>query len=354
MRKRAVIFILLLCTISGCGKKDTIDDSRKLAYVDEIQEVENFSAFEETELPTPTPTEMLQPTPTEGPVEISHFVDFDFSPQKVSDFAEGFTRTVTQDWENGTRTEKFQWKNMEILLSGDKQSGKSYSNLEATFSGPQKQENARKFAIAMNTDLDIEKVERFLQGDYNAHADYIGLKEVSCTEKDGNIYVKMVKALQQAEKLPFWEESIKVTDILTNCRFSGNLSNGRDTFGGIFAGIDFGNVKLKNASLNKIIREYGKDGKQISCNVSYNAIYQSDIGNQYIVHIKPEKKNQIRLEYKGKEPIDSYAIMNLSEHLFQAFYGGTINTEHNLDKDYEIDQLKIVKQGEQQFSLFLF
>lgn len=352
MRKRVVISILLICIASGCGKKNSIDDNRKLAYADEIQEVENFSAFEETELPMPTPTERPQATPTEAPTEISHMVDFDFSPRKITDlFAEVGTRTVTQDWEKGVRTEKFQWENMEVLLSGDKQSGNSYRILEATLSGSQKEENAKKLALTMNTDLNEKNIEKFIQGEYETHADYIGLEEVSCIEKEGKIYIKMVKEPQQTDKIPLWEESVKVTDILPGCRFSGELANSKDTFGSMFAGIEFGNVKMEKASLNKMIQLYDKDKKQTD--IQYEAVYQSDTGNQYRVYVDPEKKNQIQIEYKGAEPMDSYAIMNISEHLFRAFYNGTIDTAYDLDKDYAIDHLKIVKQGEQQFTLFI-
>lgn len=373
MRKKMVLLFLIITTMlsacSGTGK----EDDRILSDVDgQIREVKNFTQYDETELPTEEITEPITEVVTEPEtepetdpvtelVEQPYSKEYDFSDFRVLQAvlkkkggigSTPYTSTVVQDYENATRTQTVITSDgtVEVVFKADKTSGETNKELKISYASETTMEDIRGILLAFDNGLNENNVDKFMRGEYNGteKAPFIGLYDAEYSDQDGIAHVKMVKNAVENGSVPFWTGTT-TTDIgqLTKSdKYSGQMTNGGDSFGELLQSLEFERVTMRSSVLSNSSVVTNERGDVISSQSGFIAEYDCSNGDQYMITADCSSDLggiQIRCRADG---LNSVSVMNIANHIYQAFYEGSIDVSYDLTtgayqtNDYKVELLE--------------
>ena len=135
-------------------------------------------------------------------------------------------------------------------------------------------------------------------------------------------------------------------DLKTNVNelIGGKCTKTLDTNGAaftdVFAGVDFGNVAQGNASLKK--QGYTQDAEgNMKKQIQYSASYTSDNGGSYTVDVSMlgQEDDHFKILISRPDLTEDISLLSVAEHIYQAFYNGSFNTEQTLP--YQADHVTV-------------
>ena len=333
-----VLMLAALIGLSGCGSTE-VDDDRKLADASEVQEIKNFSAFEETELPTPTPTQAPEPTKEpEKPFEGNYTFD-ENSLLQAAFSGQKYAKSVMQDYENHIRTETLTAEGVTVILESDLNSGTSYGKVTVETAS---KDNLQKILLAFENGLNEKNISGFFESKYNGtdKAPLIGLADATYSEDVGKFRAVLTRVSRKGDQVPYWEDLKTNVNELIGGKCTKTLDTNGAAFTGVFAGVDFGNVAQGNVSMKK--QGYTQDAEgNMKKQIQYSASYTSDNGGSYTVDVSMlgQEDDHFKILISRPDLTEDISLLSVAEHIYQAFYNGSFNTEQTLP--YQADHVAV-------------
>lgn len=355
--------------VTGCSKGD-IDDNRVLIDMDSamIDEVKNFSAYNENELITEIPTEVMTETEmvveteieTESEteiIELPYSEDYDFSDliimqaafQKYGGISStDFETFILQDYTEKTRIQTVTTDDIKLCFSAGVNSGTSNHSVEISISSDSAWQDMKAVLLGFDNGVTEDRFERFMSGEYTGEeqAALIGLKNVFITEEDNMVTVLLEKNDVENETVPYWNsDGIMLSDFINTERTDLLLSETGDSFSQILSGIEFSEVKMKEVGLHSYGIRTDSSGNVLSRTIDYNALYETEEGHTYEICLYTDEDEIPVLEINcvRDDVAEDNTIMHLAERIYQYFYNKSLDVSVSLEEPFTDENICIEK-----------
>ncbi len=365
--KKYLIAALCLCVLlGGCGKRND-GEERVLEGFDntDVQEVKDFSSYEETEPPTEPATEPLTvpqtepPTePVTEPAEEPFSADYELSEYNVlqavfSRFgglgAIPYESTVTQDMQARTRVQTVTAMDggIVVTMEADAASGTSYKKVTLDYSTADAQEDIQDALAGFDNGISMDNIGRFMEGAYSGgNAPLIGLADASYTYADGHAVAVLVKNDVAEGEVPGWEvPDMDSAAFLASAKFHKDVSDGADLFSEMLQGLEFGPVIMDGASFTSYRKVTDEKGNVTAESAVFLANYHTDDGHSYEVTLSNENAETEGLTVVSHRPdaATPEAVMALSGHLYQYVFEGMPDLGADPSAGYSMEHFNVTK-----------
>lgn len=372
MKRYFIILICLCLVLGGCGKKK--EDDRVLEGFDNptVQEVKDFSAYEETETetetetepPTEPPTEQPTEPPTETetePIEEPFAADYEFSEYNVLQAvfhrfgglgAIPYVSSVVQDLQSKTRIQTVTAMDggIVVTLEADAVSGSSYKKVTLDYSVDDGENALADALLGFDNGISDSNIESFLSGAYNGgNAPLIGLADASYMLGDGHAVAVLVKNDMAEGEVPYWEAAAAdSTHFVPSAKFHRGIADGEDIFSEMLQGIELSPVVMDSAAYTSYSKVTDEKGNVTGGGTVFQAAYHTDDGHSYEITLSDAADDTHGMTVTCHRPdaTTQAAILPLSEHLYQYLFEGTLDMAADLSAGYSTGHCSIAMTGD--------